>query len=171
MAAEGLHGPCQRRVGVGRRRALGIQGPPQGNGLLLAGMQLDIATGDGTGGEIEHEGFFPVRAGPGECQRVGAEHAFAAAFRRDPGMAWGHGHAHQPVPGNGFDFGPERRKMKAVTDYQCSNALLSRLFDQRRQAGLEGQLRIALVRIDFHDRWSRLGQSRPCRRGDLARAQ
>ena len=80
---------CERVRGVAAFR---IDGPSRRDGLALAHRDLELAPGDGRGGDVEQERVAPLdRRGHGD--RVGAIHALDATRRDGDGGHVAHRHA------------------------------------------------------------------------------
>src|SRR5690606_23565719 len=106
-------------------------------GNLLPGgtMHGDIGPGSRRCRKVEDIGRF-FAAWPGKGYRIGSQHALRATEWRHPGMGGIHGQANEAGLCYAFDHWPYRGGMEPVVHRKESDAHLSGVFDELRNAPL-----------------------------------
>ncbi len=129
--------------------------------MAITRGNLDIAMGQGAGGEIEHNGVAP-RTRRRERNGVGAENRLAGAMGNHAGHAVDHRQGNQTLASEGLDVGPQGGEMMGVADGQYGDPREARFLDQQFARSGQRRLRKAIACIhadkstgDVLDLWDR----------------
>jgi len=145
--AERQHGAGERGVGIGGGFARGIERPALGNALALLPRRHDIAARHLREREIDHHGR-PARQGTREGDRVGAEHRFRRAPRRDGGRRVGEHHGDELALGEALDRMAGGAAMVRAANRGARDAARPCHLGKQRERGLDRGKREAVDGID-----------------------